>query len=394
MLIVNPNNRITQVKPDLPAIEPPLWAGLIASYHNADILDAEALDMKLWEVEEWIRRQRHKDVLICVMGSNPSVSSTPKMPVAEALADRIKDLNVSFTGLHPIAVNYDKYPLVRTPFQGFPMQPWDKLPMQRYRAHNWQCLDGSSRKGYASIYTSLGCPFSCPYCNIHTLYGDRKVRFRPTKDVIKEFTTVASLGVRNVKIWDELFALDQHRVSTICRAIEGLNLNIWAYARLDSVTPNMLSTMKRGGINWLAYGFESVTDRKFVEEVEEVIKMTKDAGIAIIANFMFGLPGTTLDDDKASLDFAMNHLFEFVNLYDARPYPGSQWHEEAKSEWGDKKNPLDRQSLFFDQYAIQSEFRKYAFKTYFSNPDYLSMLKAKWGDQAVRQIQEMLAWQK
>ena len=50
MLIVNPNNRITQVKPDLPAIEPPLWAGLIASYHNADILDAEALDMKLWEV--------------------------------------------------------------------------------------------------------------------------------------------------------------------------------------------------------------------------------------------------------------------------------------------------------------------------------------------------------
>ena len=40
MLIVNPNNRL---KTELAAVEPPLWAGLIASYHNADILVAEAL---------------------------------------------------------------------------------------------------------------------------------------------------------------------------------------------------------------------------------------------------------------------------------------------------------------------------------------------------------------
>ena len=393
MLIVNPNNRIRTVKPDLPAIEPPLWAGLISSYHDAQILDAEAEDFGIESTVLAIRMSMQRDIMIVVMGNNPSVSSTPKMPVAEALADRIKDLNVSFTGLHPIAVNYDKYPLVREPFKGFPMQPWDKLPMHLYRAHMWHCLDGSSRSGYASVYTSLGCPFSCYYCNIHTLYGDRKVRFRPIPDIISEFEKLFVLGVRNVKIWDELFALDEKRVSTICKILEGSNFNIWAYARLDTITQPMLKAMKKAGINWLAYGFESVNDPKFVKETEDKVKMTKDAGIAIIANFMFGLPGTTEDDDKASLGFAMRNLFEFVNFYDAMPYPGSQWYEDnAIYHANAAQYAIQKDWKIFGQYEHMDGFKQAAFETYFSNPAYLSMISKKWGSQAERQIKEMIAW--
>ena len=383
MLVINPNNRIRMN--DLPAIEPPLWAGLIASYNDADILDAEAGDLTLDQTEEAVRNSGQKDITIVVMGNNPSVSSTPKMPIAEVLADRISDLNVSLTGLHPIAAG-SKYPVVKKPFEGFPMLTWYKLPMHLYRAHNWHCLDGSPRSPYASVYTSLGCPFNCYYCNIHALYGgERKVQFRPIPDIIKEVATlVAQYKVRNIKIWDELFTLREDRVLSICGALRNWGLNIWAYARLDSVNSRMLKAMKAGGIKWLAYGFESVADKKFVARTEDVIKMTRDAGISIIANFMFGAPGTTQDDDKRSVEFAMKHLFEFVNFYDAKPYPGSQWYGDLRLPnlpWED-----------FNQYGKISSFRQEVFEAYFTNPDYLTMLEKKWGQQAVEQIRRMTEW--
>lgn len=385
MLVINPNGRIRSlnINPDLPAIEPPLWVGLVASYTDADILDAEVADLTLAQTVEAVRNSGHKEIIIVVMGNNPSVSSTPKMPIAEALADRISDLNVSLTGLHPIATG-SKYPVIKQPFQGFPMMPWHKLPMHLYRAHYWHCLDGSPRSPYASVYTSLGCPFNCYYCNIHALYGgSREVEFRPIPDIIKEIATlVAQYKVRNIKFWDELFTLREDRVLSICQAVKGWGLNIWAYARLDTVTGKMLKAMKAGGINWLAYGFESVSDKKFIDQTEEVIKMTRDAGISIIANFMFGAPGTTQNDSKRSVEFAMKHLFEFVNFYDAKPYPGSQWYEDLKLR------SVDWQE--FSQYGNISNFRQQAFKDYFTNPDYLSMLEKKWGAQAVEQIGSMV----
>ncbi len=380
MLIVNPNNRL---QTSLAGIEPPLWASLCASYMDADILDAEALNLSLDQTEYEIKRRHPDKIIIVVMGNNPSVSSTPKMPISEELASRLPFNKVFLTGIHPLAIG-SKYQLIFQPFQGTPDIDWSKLPMDKYRAHNWHCLSGVPRSPYASVYTSLGCPYSnCYYCNIKTLYPDKKFQLRPIPNVIKEIDTlVTRYHVKNIKFWDELFAFKEDRVLEICKGLESYDLNIWAYARLDTITEQMLKAMKRGGIQWLAYGFESVKDKKFISRTEDVIKMTKDAGISIIANFMFGLPGTTEDDDKASVEFAMKHLFEFVNFYTAYPYPGSAWY----NDWV-KTNP---QNIDFNQYHNISPFRKKAFNDYFTNPEYLSMLKAKWGQQAVKQIEFML----
>ena len=142
--------------------------------------------------------------------------------------------------------------------------------------------------------------------------------------------------------------------------------------------------MKRAGINWVAYGFESVNDPKFVKDTEDKVKMTKANGISIIANFMFGLPGTDLADDRASLDWAKSQLFEFVNFNTAMPYPGSQWYEESKpaKSWNT-----------YNQYGnLASATRDLAFREYFSNPAYIQMITKRYGRQAETQIKKMLAW--
>ena len=388
VLIVNPNNRL---RTPLAAIEPPIWAGLISNYYlGSGILDAEAHDFTLEDTINGINALKPDEVIIVVMGNNPSVSSTPKMPIAEAIADGLECKRVSLTGIHPIACS-SKYPVIAKPFEGMPDMPFHKLPMGLYRAHNWHCLDGSPRSPYASVYTSLGCPYNCYYCNIHTLYPDRKVQLRPIPAIVKEIDNLFyRYGVRNIKFWDELFALDEQRVVTICEELKHYDLNIWAYARVDTVTEKMLKAMKKGGINWLAYGFESVKDKKFISRTDDVIKMTKDAGIAIMGNFIFGLPGTTQDDDFASLEFAEKNLFEFVNFYDAKPYPGSQWYKDLPTQTFYSPR-VSFKPYDWSQYKDISSFRQTAFNEYFTNPDYLAMLKLKWGVQAVDQISQMLA---
>jgi anaerobic magnesium-protoporphyrin IX monomethyl ester cyclase len=390
LVLVNPNSRNPS---PFASIEPPLWLGLIAGYYqefyNVSVVDAEADNLTVEQTVLKVGELKPDLTIIVVMGTNPSASSTPKMVVTEELLKLIPSAKI--TGLHPIAVNHTK--CINKIIDGTPNVPWDLFDLNKYKAHNWHCLDGSPRSPYGVIYTSLNCPFKCSYCNIHTLYGDRELKFRPMYDTLEDIGNMAIKGVKNLKIWDELFCLDAHRVETICDFIisSKYDFNIWAYARTDTVTPKMLSNMKRAGINWLAYGFESSTDKKSIE-AQEAIKMTKDAGINIMGNFMFGLPGETVDDMKRTLDMAIKNNFEYVNFYVALPYPGSEWYENLK----DKPTDWSRFSQFSPNIYANPEvvkFRDEAFKTYFNRPEYLTMIRKEFGIKAENHIKELVKWQ-
>ena len=121
----------------------------------------------------------------------------------------------------------------------------------------------------------------------------------------------------------------------------------------------------------------------------KAIKWTREAGINIMGNFTFGLPGETEETARASLDFAKSQLFEFVNFYVALPYPGSRWWVQTKGEveWSD-----------FDQYGQNKSpwfaFRDKAFKGYFSNPAYQEMVKQRFGDPGLSEIKKMLSYKR
>jgi len=215
-LIINPNNRI-----DSPysGIEPPLWAGLITSdLRNkgelVDIIDAEALNLGVKETIKCVRDFDPEKIILVVMGNNPAVSSTPKMGITKKLIEGLRDYQLAVTGLHPSALPEQTVGelgvkvLKGKIFEGTPDMPWDLLPMDKYRSHNWHCLDGSLRQPYAVVYTSLGCPFDCSYCPVQALYRHR-MWYRDVDSIIKEINLLSTrYEVMNIKFWDELFTLN------------------------------------------------------------------------------------------------------------------------------------------------------------------------------------------
>ena len=422
VVLVNPLSRKIG---NLSAIEPPIWAGLMADNYqqrglSVAIIDADVERLTHPQIVERITKLRPSEIVIVVMGINPSASSTPKMTSAIRLAQSLQHYNIpiSFAGLHPQALKHETLRVgvvdyITSTFSGTPNIAYSLLPMSLYKAHNWHCLGDIPRSPYAVTYTSLNCPYNCYFCNIHSLYGDRKVRYRPLDNVIKEIVDINQCyGVRNWKIWDELFTLDKERVIELCERLIGLkfnpSLNIWAYARVGTVDTEMLALMKLAGINWLCFGFEAVSNEVrqqsgksySLDAMEDDIYSCQTFGINILANFIFGLPEDSEYTMRETLEWAKRRNFEFANFYCAMPYPGSQLYEDTPKEllpqnWEDYDQYSPNFKAMPTKYLGGEDvlkFRDKAFVEYFDRPEYFKMIQRKFGDTGVSQIKEMLKW--
>jgi len=475
LLLVNPGAQswmYGKLSSSLSGIEPPLWCALTSAFirkhgYSVRIIDAEAENLSPEQTAERIADCNPLLAGIVVLGANPSASSTPKMTAAGETATALKSkaphIKLFFSGIHPSALpkqtlmeedidfvcqgeglytilrllevikdghnpngqvpglwyRQDGYvlssplpPLVD--LEELPIAAWDLLPMDRYRAHNWHCFGNmEKRRPYAVIYTSLGCPFNCNYCNIHALYNSKpNIRFRSPDKVVEEIGfLVQNFHIRSLKIIDELFAIREDRVNQICDLIiqGGYDLNIWCYARVDTVTEKMLQKMKQAGINWICYGFESASEKvrqgvskKTLEDTtRKAIEMTRAAGINILANFIFGLPEDSLETMQQTLHMAKEYNFEYVNFYTAMAYPGSQLYEDAikqgiklpekwhgYGQYSEETLPLSTRYLSANEVLC---FRDYAFHGYFGDPEYLAMIREKFGPTTVEHIQGMLS---
>jgi len=322
---------------------------------------------------------------------------------------------------HGRAVSNAAAPLVKDLDADMPGVAWDLLPMNRYRAHNWHCFGHLQREPYAALYTTLGCPYHCSFCCIQAPFksGERALglntdvnsyRFWSPRRVVDEIDLlVTRYGVRNIKFADEMFVLNARHVLAICDLIieRRYDLNIWAYARVDTVRDSMLEKLKRAGFNWLALGIEAADDKVLtdvdkrykVDEVYETVRKIKAAGINIIGNYIFGLPEDTAETMQRTLDLELDLNCEFANFYSAMAYPGSPLYEQAvRQGWR-----LPDSWSGYSQHAVNTlplptrhlsagevlRFRDHAFNVYFTHQPYLDMIRRKFGDDTVAHIREM-----
>ena len=474
VLLVNPSSRVRvyqSLGSELAAIEPPVWIGLIATFlrdrgYAVQILDAEADGQGPVQVAEQVARLTPRLVAVIVYGQQPSASTqnmTAAGEVCRAIKSQTPGQPLLMGGLHPSALPertmreeavdyvcqgegpYTILALLQTLESTPPRQlaqvpglwyregtairstapapviedldkdlhgvAWDLLPMHKYRAHNWHCFGRvTERQPYASMYTSLGCPFKCSFCCINVPFGKPMIRYRSPDSVIREIDQLVTMyGVRNIKMADEMFILNERQVLGICdRIIErGYDLNIWAYARIDTVKDSMLAKLKQAGFHWLGIGIESASkyvrdgvDKSFgKKDIKQIFEKIRAADINIGANFIFGLPDDTVETMQETLDLAIELCPDWANFYSAMAYPGSKLYDLAIA----KGTALPDTWVGYSQHAYEClplptdhvsaatvlRFRDQAFHTFFEHPRYLAHVERRFGKETRTHIEEM-----
>ena len=330
------------------------------------------------------------------------ISSTPKLNGIPSLWYRVQEV-IMHNPPSELMDNLDTE---------MPGVAWDLLPMDKYRAHNWHCFEHiHARAPYVSLHTSLGCPYKCTFCCINAPFGKASYRMWSPDTVIKEIDILVNqYGVKNIKFVDEMFVLNKNHVLGICDHIiaRGYDLNIWAYARVDTVKDEFLDKLNRAGFRWLALGIESgskhvrdgVEKGRFgLEEILQVVRKIQDAGINVIGNYIFGLPDDTHESMQETLDLAIEANCEFANFYCAMAYPGSKLYTLAiENGWALPESWIGYSQHSYETLPLRTDvlsaaevlkFRDQAFMTYFKNPRYLDLVARKFGPEVLRHIEQM-----
>jgi len=81
-------------------------------------------------------------------------------------------------------------------------------------------------------------------------------------------------GIREISFYDDTFTTDQERIEALCRMILNQRIKIsWScFARVDTVTPQLLLLMKKAGCHQIMYGFESIDEKILKTSTREPIQ--------------------------------------------------------------------------------------------------------------------------
>jgi len=229
-----------------------------------------------------------------------------------------------------------------------PYPAWDLLPSltDPYRVS----IIGSKGGRSTSLLTSRGCPGQCTFCDVGGV--GRKIRGFSAEYVLGMIAhLVQNYGINDFLIYDDSFVTMRKRLRRLCQEIIDRDLRLhWSCcARVDSVTPEILGLMKKAGCWQIEYGIESGSQKMLdfmqkhitLEQIENAVKWSKDAGIETRGNFIFGFLGETRQTLQETIDFALRLDLDYFQQTFLTPYPGSAIYDLAE-QYGEFDKDFER----------------------------------------------------
>ena len=157
---------------------------------------------------------------------------------------------------------------------------------------------------------SRGCDGKCIFCG----FENKNIFLRSPEKIVSDLKNISKkykgysffLACNTINIKNE-------HLSGICEKIKKNELKIkWAsFARPRNLTLKLLQLMKEAGCYEIEYGVETGSQKLLnylkkglrVEEIENVLKNTKKAGIAVKINLILNIPGETEEDVEETISF-------------------------------------------------------------------------------------------
>ena len=262
------------------------------------------------------------------------------------------------------------------------------LPMDEYKILNMKLTTGT-------IVSGRGCPYKCSFCASSAMHG-QKLRLRSAENVVDEMEyLVNDHNIEMVAFMDDTFTLNNKRVYEICETIKDRGLdNYWGCtARVDTISEDLLKTMKDAGCITMFLGVESA-DQQFLNQInkntninriKKTFQLTKDFGMRTIATVVLGMPGDTKRSITTTIKFVKTLDPSYAVFSLATPYPGTDFYLNAVSENLIKINDWSKYTLLSPVLETVDcsldelkKLQKKAFKEFYLRPSYIA--RRTWDD--------------
>ena len=190
------------------------------------------------------------------------------------------------------------------------------------------------------VCTAFGCPYSCSFCSVGNLTGDRYLT-HSADAVVRDISLLADVPV--IRLVDANSFGNPKGSMALCKAIKksGMTKAFAADARADSVIPNpgLFSMWKEIGLRTVIVGFEEVSNTRLdqmqkectVEKNREAIRLFHDIGLTVVGDFIVGHDYTP-DDFNALEDFILENSVDLPMLSVLTPLPGTDIYGRLKNE--------------------------------------------------------------
>ncbi|HET6454755.1 MAG TPA: radical SAM protein [Armatimonadota bacterium] len=336
---------------------PSLGLGYLAAYleqHGVDcrILDAHALQMRMSDVQAYIREYRPDitgitfttenrfigfDTIRAAKAELPdtmTVAGGPHVsPTARDTLSNIPELDVVVRGegeqtllelaqssdpalIPGISYRRDGRVVENPPgdfihdLDSLPFPARHLMPMERYQFA--ADVPGVGKLKALNIMASRGCPFNCSFCASPGMWG-RRYRARSPENVLAEVDELVSrYGAKALWVFDDTFTIGRARTTAICQGLaERLpGLKWFCEIRVDTVDRELLALMRKAGCYCVAFGVESGSQRVIdesvgkrikLEQVEQVVNWCNELGLEFNPFMILSHPGETEDDARETM---------------------------------------------------------------------------------------------
>lgn len=191
-----------------------------------------------------------------------------------------------------------------------------------------------------SISTMRGCPYTCKWCS-RAVYG-LTYRRRSPKKVVEELKLIKETYNPD-SLWfvDDVFTISHKWLFEFNKELKknNLKINYECITRADRMNEEVISTMKESGCFRVWIGAESgsqriieAMDRRVkVEQVREMIKLSKKYGIETGTFIMLGYPGETEQDIEKTIGHLKISNPDHFTITVAYPIKGTEFFQEIET---------------------------------------------------------------
>ena len=372
-----------------------ILTALLKDEFDFDVLDATARDMSEEECVKYIRSRRPKTVLVSGLAAEYYMQYHHALALAKEADPRIvtilggvyptvlekeavKDSNIDYIfmghaeervgeflrlaisgdikqikGFAGIGFKDGKGRVIINPVKSY-IASVKKMAKPDYTFFDGKAYVRQDTKDYQfnsksrslPIITSYGCYYNCVFCASRTISG-RGVVYRPEEDVYDEIEFLKDkFKVENLVFLDDCFLGDRKRIDSMLNTFIKRRYDLtWKVATVSAwhLDKKLLSLMKRAGCTQITVSVESGSPRVLhdiirkplkLETIPPIVRMCKEIGIDLGANFVIGFPGETWFDIRQTFRFAETCRFDLTHFHIATPLPKTDLYEMAKKKGG------------------------------------------------------------